>query len=471
MIHSIRKRLLAFLLTAVSLVLILIILGNYFLDKRDIESHMDLFLSQSALAFQALVSDNLVNDNMLMKNADKIQQRLNTIPSSPYVRRKIIFDAKFQFQIWNANNTKLLIHSFNAPLQPLSNGTPGFSWKTINGDNWRVFTSVTPENHIIFNIAERYETRAELGNLIAADDFYIALLAFPLLALFIWVVVSRSLRPLQAISAEVASRVPGYLEPLKVKDAPEEIKPLVDEVNQLLLRLKQALDREKRFAADAAHELKTPLAALKAQVQLIVATSHDDDMTDQCQRLLRVVDRSNHMIEQLLTLSRIIPEEAESFNDFAEIDIHKMATETLTLLVPAAVEKSIDIGLDCPDGPMKFTANAPMIGIMLRNLVDNALRYSPEHSFVTVSLHKTTNHMVLSVVDNGPGIPPELRARVFERFYRVLGTNTQGTGLGLAIVQQIASLHQAQVTLGTGPDGSGLKVTVTFPLKPQVIKR
>lgn len=469
MINSIRRRLLAFLLIAVLLVLTLVIFGNYFLDKRDIESHMDLFLSQSGLAFQALVSDNID-----LKNANKIQQRLNTIPASSriyYTKEKISFNEKFQFQIWNFNNTKLLIHSVNAPLQPLSDGAPGFSWKKIDGDNWRVFTSVNPENHVIFNIAERYETRAELGNLIAADDFYIALLAFPLLALFIWVVISRNLKPLQAISAEVASRVPGYLEPLKVKDAPQEIKPLVDEVNQLLLRLKRALDREKRFAADAAHELKTPLAALKAQVQLIVATSHDDDMTDQCQRLLRIVDRSSHMIEQLLTLSRIIPEEAESFNDFAEIDIHKMATETLALLVPAAVEKSIDIGLDCPDGPMKLTANAAMIGIMLRNLVDNALRYSPEHSFVTVSLNKTTNHMVLSVIDNGPGIPPELRARVFERFYRVLGTNTQGTGLGLAIVQQIASLHQAHVSLGAGPDGSGLKVTVTFPLKPQIIKR
>lgn len=467
MIHSIRKRLLSLLMLTMLVVLAFIALGNYFLDRGDIERHLDVLLGQSGLAFQALVGDDLLN-----RNLPDLQEKLNHIPvlSKNYLQSinddvSINFDEKFQFQIWNSNNNTLIVHSARAPSEPLSKGKDGFSWITLKGQTWRVFTSRDPVNHTVLNIAERDDVRAEIGNIIARDDFIIALLAFPLLALAIWMVISRSLRPIQTISSEVASRVPGYLEPVKVQDVPAEIRPLVDEINKLLLRLKRALDREKRFAADAAHELRTPLAALKAQVQLIIATqSQEPPFTEHSQRLLRIVDRSSHIIEQLLTLSRIIPEEADNFNDFDPVDLHKITTETLTLLVPHALEKSIELSLDCPDGPLRLNANTTMLGILIRNLVDNAIRYSPEHSQVMVTIEKTAQTAILTVTDNGPGIPPELRSRVFERFYRVLGTNTQGTGLGLAIVQQIAALHQAEVRLGTGTEGHGLKVSISLPL-------
>ncbi len=467
MTHSIRKRLLSLLMLIMVVVLILIALGNYFLDRGDVERHLDVLLGQSGLAFQALVGDD-----MLHRDLPALQQKLDKIPvlSRSYVRpfddNNINFIEKFQFQIWDEYNHTLLVHSAHAPKEPLSNGKAGFSWITLKGQTWRVFTAKDPENHTVLNIAERDDVRAELGNIIAKDDFIIALLAFPLLALAIWIVISRSLAPVQSVSAEVASRVPGYLEPVSVKHAPAEIRALVDEINKLLLRLKRALDREKRFAADAAHELRTPLAALKAQVQLIIATQPKEPAFDEhSQRLLRIVDRSSHVIEQLLTLSRIIPEDTDSFNDFASVDIHKITTETLTLLVPQALEKSIELSLNCHEDKIMLDANATMLGILIRNLVDNAIRYSPLHSEVMVCLEKTVDAVILTVTDNGPGIPPELRSRVFERFYRILGTHTQGTGLGLAIVQQIASLHQAEVRLGAGHDGQGLSVIVVFPLQ------
>lgn len=467
MMSSIRKRLLSLLMITMVIVLAFIALGNYYLDRGDIEHHLDAMLGEAAFAFQALVGNDLLH-----RNIPELQQKLNNIPviSKSYlsiINNKDITNIheRFQFQVWNDSLSKLIIHSAHAPFVPFTNGTNGFSWITIHGQTWRVFTASDPINHTIFCIGERDDVRAEIGNIIARDDFLIALLAFPLLALAIWIVISRSLRPLQTISSEVASRVPGYLEPVKVQYVPSEIRPLVDEINKLLLRLNRALDREKRFAGDAAHELRTPLAALKAQVQLIIATqTQNPDMAEHTQRLLATVDRSSHIIEQLLTLSRIIPEATEGFHDFTSVDLHRITTETLALLVPHALEKSIELSLECPDGPVMLNANTTMLGILIRNLVDNAIRYSPEHSEVLVNIEKTPQAIILSVADNGPGIPPELRSRVFERFYRILGTNTQGTGLGLAIVQQIASLHQAEVRLGAGVEGRGLTVTITLPL-------
>ncbi len=464
MLLSIRKFLLVNLLISIIITSSVIAIGNYILGQKDIQHHLDSLLSQSGLAFLSVIGDETNPATLL-----KMQMQLNALPTTGKKYYKKIYNPfnygyedKFQFQIWNKNH-QLLIRSANAPLEPMSNGQEGFSNTKIHGEPWRVFTATNKHNGLTIDIAELYDVRSELGNRMARDDLYIMLLVYPLLGLNIWLIIGKGLDSLRRVTDEVAHREPHYLEPVNLSLVPQEIKPLVNELNNLFLRLYQALEREKRFAGDAAHELRTPLAALKTQVQLALKIDDEQQRRLILEKLIASVDRSTHVVQQLLTLSRIVPEESRTLQDIAPVNIHKLAVEEVSLLVPAALEKNIELELICNDTSGTIEGNATALGIMLRNLVDNAIRYSPPNSFVTVKVENQMETVMVSVTDNGPGIPAELRARVFERFYRILGTKQAGSGLGLAIVQQIAMLHHAQVSLDTPENGVGLRVTVTFP--------
>jgi two-component system sensor histidine kinase QseC len=464
MIISIRKFLLVNLLISIIITTSVTAIGNYILDQKDIQYHLDSLLSQSGLAFQVLLGNKTDTSSLL-----ELQKALNSVPAvgKKYYDRiynpfKYQYEDKFQFQVWNAQR-QLIVHSANAPLEPLSNGKEGFSNKKIKNEEWRVFTTINPETHVTFDIAERYDIRAELGNRMARDDLYIMLLVYPLLGLNIWLIIGKGLDSLRRVADEVSHREPHYLEPVDVSSVPIEIKPLVEELNKLFLRLRLALEREKRFAADAAHELRTPLAALKAQAQLALKVSQDVQLQEIIHKIIASVDRSAHIVQQLLTLSRIVPEEANTLQDIAPVNMHKLAVDEISLLVSAALEKNIELELICEDETATIEGNMTALSIMLRNLVDNAIRYSPANSFVQVKIENLANEVVLSVKDNGPGIPAELRSRVFERFFRILGTKQSGSGLGLAIVQQIAMLHHAKVKLSSPDHGTGLIVTVSFP--------
>lgn len=470
MLISIRKFLLVNLLISIVITTSVTAIGNYILDQKDIQYHLDSLLSQSGLAFIALIGDKTEPQDL-----KKIQSQLDSVPSigkdyyeNVYNPFNYNYEDKFQFQVWNKDH-QLLIHSANAPSEPLSNGKVGFSNKHIKNQSWRVFTAKDVETGLTLDIAERYDVRAELGNRMARDDLYIMLLVYPLLGLNIWLIIGKGLDSLRRVADEVSHREPHYLEPVDVSSVPIEIKPLVDELNRLFLRLRQALEREKRFAADAAHELRTPLAALKTQAQVALKVTDVEQQREIIQKIISSVDRSAHVVQQLLTLSRIVPEEAQTLQDITQVNLHKLAVEEISMQVPAAMEKNIELELDCPDENTVIEGNTTALSIMLRNLVDNAIRYSTRDGFVKVKLMNLANEVIMTVTDNGPGIPAELRSRVFERFYRVLGTKQSGSGLGLAIVQQIAVLHQAKVKLGTPDNGVGLQVTVTFPKKYKAV--
>ncbi len=248
---------------------------------------------------------------------------------------------------------------------------------------------------------------------------------------------------------------------MQLTEIPIEIKPLVAELNELFIRLKLAFDRNKRFAADAAHELRTPLAALKTHAQVALKADNDTDRNKALQSVIESVDRSSHVVAQLLTLSRL--GEEERLLDLKPLDLHKLATEMMAYLAPHAIEKDIEIELaPSPDDPIIMGSDIAL-GILIRNVVDNAIRYTPERGEVKVAIIETGNEIILRVTDTGTGIPPELRERVFERFYRILGTKASGSGLGLAIVSQISKLHNATISLSTPPNGTGLQFDVAFP--------
>ncbi len=463
---SIRKFLLINLLLAITITTTLTAIGNYYLDQKDIQDHLDTLMAISALSYQALLGDDLHQ-----RPLTKIQEALETIPQKidAYYQKRYLNDEppenyldKFNFQVWT-NGGKLLLHSSTAPKVPLTSETDGFSDKKIADQNWRVFTSYNDKAGIRTVLAERYDTRNELGHRIAQDDLYIMLLTFPLSGLLIWIIIGRGLDSLEKVAEEVANRAPTHLEPVDLHEVPEEIKPVIDELNKLFYRLKEGFEREKRFAADAAHELRTPLAALKAQAQVALNSSDIEEKNHALQKLIASVNRSTHIVQQLLTMSRLVPE-ATSLNDDDDVNLGKLTREMLAMLAPSAVEKQIELEFESDDKIPRINGNPTALGILIRNLVDNAIRYCGENGRVIVRLLKQNNELVLEVSDNGPGIPPELQARVFERFFRVLGNKSPGSGLGLAIVQQICDLHGGRVVLDSPKTGTGLIVRVYLPI-------
>ncbi|MFT4059431.1 MAG: ATP-binding protein [Legionella sp.] len=465
---SIRKFLLFNLLLAITITTTLTAIGNYYLDQKDIQDHLDTLMAVSALSYQALLGDD-VHERPLTK----IQNTLDTIPQKidTFYQKRFLNDEppenymdKFNFQVWT-NGGKLLLHSPTAPKIPLTSEIDGFSDKKIAEQDWRVFTTYNDKAGIRTVLAERYDTRNELGHRIAQDDLYIMLLTFPLSGLLIWIIIGRGLDSLDKVAGEVANREPSHLEPVDLQEIPEEIKPVIDELNKLFYRLKEGFEREKRFAADAAHELRTPLAALKTQAQVALHTNDINEKNQALHKLIASVNRSTHIVQQLLTMSRLVPEAAH-IDGKDEVHLSRLTREILAMLAPSALQKQIDLELESNDAEnLVIYGNPTALSILVRNLVDNAIRYSNEHSQIKVCLAKAANNEVMiEVSDNGPGIPAELRARVFERFFRVLGNKSPGSGLGLAIVQQICDLHGGRVILDAPKEGTGLIVRVFLPI-------
>lgn len=463
---SIRKFLLINLLFAVTLTTTLTAVGNYYLDQKNIQEHLDTLLAISALSYQALLGDD-VHERPL----NSIQQALNTIPSKietyyQHAQPSEYYLEKFNFQVLSDSN-KLLLHSSGAPKIPLYSSTEGFHNKLVEQQHWRVFTTINSKAHTRTVLAERYDTRNELGKRIALDDLYIMLLVLPLSGLLIWIAIGRGIDSLESVAEELANREPNYLEPVKIESVPEEIRPVIDELNKLFFRLKEAFEREARFAADAAHELRTPLAALKAQAQVALNTTDINEKNIALQKVIASVNRNTHIVQQLLTMSKLVPDQVFSC-DLDNVDLIKITREILAMLAPSAIEKQIEIEFEADQNVDMFPGTPTAISILVRNLVDNAIRYTDPGGHIVVRVRQQNKNVVLEVQDNGPGIAPQFRARVFERFFRVLGNKTTGSGLGLAIVQQIVSLHHAHIMLDNPETETGLIVRVFFHLKPRV---
>lgn len=284
-----------------------------------------------------------------------------------------------------------------------------------------------------------------------------ALLGLPVLGFWIWLATWRGLRPLDAVAGEIAARRPDKLEPVAPASAPQEIRPLVEAINGLFLRVGQALESERRFTADAAHELRTPLAALAAQAQVAQRARDDDERNHAIGQLIASSRRAARLVDQLLTLARLDPDNAAVTET---VSLDRLAEEACALHGAEAMGKGVALELDA--AAATTTGNADMLRILLRNLVDNALRYTPAGGRVTVAVAPG----IVSVTDTGPGIPPEERQRVFDRFHRLAGQETEGSGLGLSIVARIAERHGATIGLADGDGGKGLRVTVRFSARP-----
>ncbi|CAN5454274.1 hypothetical protein BH10PSE19_BH10PSE19_19960 [soil metagenome] len=337
MTFSIRKFLLINLLTAIIVITTLTVMGNFYLDAKDINRHLDSLLQRTNYLFEVLLQNNMEEEHL-----KKIQASFATTAPLPdyhlfsdkYGSNAADGAGKYQFQIWNKDK-KLLLHSPNAPHEIL-NTPEGFSHTIINGDNWRVYSRYSPELEVTIAVAERQSLRTELANRIVHDDIYIMLLIYPLSVALIWIIVGRGLSSLKRISAEITKRIPNYLEPIDTHATPLEIKPLIEELNKLFLRLQDAFEREKRSAGDAAHELRTPLAALKTQAQVALNATDETERRQLLKNVIMGVDRCTHVVQQLLTLSRLVPDANTPLTDITSVNLSKLAAEVVAQLAPFA---------------------------------------------------------------------------------------------------------------------------------------
>jgi two-component system sensor histidine kinase QseC len=448
MIRSIRHFLLISLLISITLASSITAIGNYLLDKQVTQGYLD---GQLAKIFSFIeVLNQAAKKNTTVR--DDIGVYFNQATAS--ATRNLLF------QVWDKKNNLRLFSPANAT-ESLLDAPTGFSDRRIHHKNWRVYAAFDPTSHEKIIVAELYDIRNKLADDITLSNAYILLVTYPLFGFSVWMIIGLALRSITRVTSEISNRASTYLEPVDPENTPLEIKPLVEELNQLFIRLKLAFERNKRFAADAAHELRTPLAALKTQAQVALKADTESDRNNAMQKVLQGVDRSSHMVAQLLTLSRLGQEEALS--DIKPVDLHKLAAEIIAYLVPVALEKQIEIELEPSPEDSMVSGNDITLGILIRNIVDNAIRYTPPNGEVKVQLLNQNRRVIFRVTDSGPGIPAELRERVFERFFRILGATAPGSGLGLAIVSQIANLHSADVVLGAPENGVGLQFDIIFP--------
>jgi two-component system sensor histidine kinase QseC len=362
------------------------------------------------------------------------------------------------FQIWERGSV-LRLHSVNAPEARLSERLQGFSDATLGGKRWRVFSTWDDERRFVVQVGERDEARREITTGVATSLLVPLLFALPVLGLFIGFTVARTLRPLSALGREVETRKPGDVTALETAGAPDEVMPLVRSLNKLFTRIATLVENERRFTADAAHELRTPLAAVKAQAQVAQVAANSEERRRALDNVLAGCDRATRLVEQLLTLARL---EADQIRTHAErCDLRALAQRAIAELAPAALSKEIEIELE-GDSAVEIECHPALIAILLRNLIDNAIRYSGRDGRVHVVVASVARTRTITVTDEGLGIPIEERANVGRRFYRAPGTDASGSGLGLSIARRIAEIHGGELSLADNPAGRGLQVTVTF---------
>lgn len=371
------------------------------------------------------------------------------------------FDGEsFNFQVWSLADKRLLVQSPWAPDEPLiSDFQNGFQDVTLRGERWRAYAVADRDGRIQVQFAKseaqlRKETTERMRNGLA----FLSVL-FLILTGMTWLVMRRAFRPVDRARDAILSRPAMDLAPLPTSGMPGELQPFIQSINSLLERLSASLDRERRFLADAAHELRTPLAALSAYAELAVRSDTQQARDQAVDKLRDVATRTTRLAEQLLDQART---EAQSEGPAELVALDRLAEMIVRDNEALAHRKQQRISLDAR--PASVHGGVDALGVLLRNLLDNALRYTPEGGRVAVSCVSLSDGGArLSVADNGPGIPPAERERVFDRFYRKAGSVERGSGIGLSLVAQIATRHGARIEWGPGLDGRGVGITVTFP--------
>ncbi len=440
--YSIRFRLLLMILLTVLLLWGAVICFTWWRTNRDINRVYDAELIQVARLLAVATSHESEEHDLGDYEADL---------------SKAGYRFPLLFQIWSHSN-RLMVRGPDAPTHPLSEANrDGFSDVNFNNLDWRVYTLNLEHDDFRVQVARSHAERQRLVNEFVIDVVKPLLLALPLFGM-LWWVVHRGLEPLRQVSRLIAERDYGHLHPVSVERIPEESSRLVEEINALLTRLRASIERNSRFTADVAHELRTPIAGMLVQLQSDDAGLDPEERRQVILKVRRGLERLGHVVNQLMVLASIEPDRIR--RNFRELELTAIAGDVMSDLSPLALEKSLELEL-IASKPVYCYGNRELISIMIANLLGNAIKFTPEDGFVRVAIETTAQEISLFVEDSGPGIPHDRKAWVFERLNRI--SHGGGSGLGLSIVKEICRLHQASIELSDGVNGKGLNVKLVLP--------
>ena len=438
--HSLRGRLLWFLLAAITIAALAQASIAYRTALHDADQIFDYHMQQMALSLRS---------GTPLSNTE-VRERMEANSEGGAGNDDMVV------QMWSPDGVQMF-HSVSRARLP-QRAVLGFSNVKANGTVYRVFSIQTANQTV--QVAQDLAVRRNMAGNLALRTLGPIAVMMPILMLVVWWVVSGSLEPVARVRSQVASRQADDLSPVSEAGLPDEVRPLVQELNLLFGRVKTAFDAQQNFVADAAHELRTPLAALRLQAQSLERADNADARKLAVARLTAGIDRATRLVEQLLVLAR---QEATAATGAAcrPVDLADLARRTVADLAGVAAAKGVDVGVQQAD-PASVEGQPDALQILLRNLVDNAIKYTPAGGTADISVVLDGGAARVTVEDSGPGIPEEERERVFDRFYRVAGSEAAGSGLGLAIIKAIAERHGATLTLGRSERLGGLAATVVF---------
>ncbi|MFL1527505.1 ATP-binding protein [Pseudomonas sp. O230] len=451
---SIRRRTLTLIIGLMLAGLAVISVFNLHDSNHEIAEVYDAQLAQNARLLQGVMRMPLAT-----KEHAELYQAFNKalgeaeprVDGHPY-------ETKIAFQVWNAKG-EVLVHTASAPSFIAPPAKPGYSDVVdLNNRHWRAFMLEDKQNNLRIWVGERDDVRSDLVGRIVRHTLWPNVLGSLILAAMVWMAIGWGLKPLADMAATLRARHSGSLEPLQLNPLPSELEPMQAALNRMLAQIQEVLGRERRFIADAAHEMRTPLAVLRVHAQNLLEAGTEQERRESLAFLIAGVDRTSRLVNQLLTMARLEPKATAPV--LHGIDLCATVRASLVQLTPWILSKDLELAFDVSEQPFEMVADAAVIDIALNNLISNAVNFSPEQGVITVKLSQADGFYSLSVEDQGPGINESDRGRLFERFYS--RGNAQGAGLGLTIVNTIATRLGGRITLANRPEG-GLCATLSIP--------
>jgi two-component system sensor histidine kinase QseC len=428
--YSLRRRLLALVLLATLLIWCLAAILSYRQARHDVQEMMDAHMAQTASLLLAQASQT---PTLLAELPDL----LKTMKGSGKHHMELLVE----FQIGRPDGS-VLARSANAPANSLV-GEPGLTDQEIDGQTWRTLVVMTESGDLRIQVFQSLRQRNKEALEIASNTVLPLGLLIPFLIGLIYFSVRRGLKPLEDLAMGVSQRSPENLQAFDTASIPKEVSPLISALNSLLGRLGQALENERRFTSDAAHELRTPLAAIRVQAQVALSSTDTEQHRHALDQVLAGTGRATRLVEQLLRLARLDP--LARLPQTQKLDLVATVAALMDEVIPGATERASDLKLESCEAPITVSGDAELLTIAMRNLIDNALRYTQTGCRILVFVRQEHGEAIFGVRDAGPGVKPEELPMLIERFYRSNNTHAEGSGLGLAIVRRIAELHGARL--------------------------
>jgi len=466
------------LLTAMLAVIMAVGGATLYFSYNDAQDEIEeLFDAEMAQFARALIS--IIAPQIGHRDVKEIQAEIDQLPqfqSDSFSGKESnayghAYEKKIAFQFLDRDQN-VILRSTNAPIIPMhhggAQGNEGFNNSNFNLHQWRVFSLWDISSQYQVQVAERNDVRNELATLISKRLLTPSLISLPIISLLVWLAIGRGLAPLPELVRQVFMRDPNNLSPLSGGNTPREIKPLIAVLNKLFSQLKNAIESERRFTGNAAHELRTPLAAIKTQAQVALRAIDENKKNEALIQVIKGVNRSSHLLEQMLTLARLDFDisEPQQASNFKEVLLN--VTNDLSMVT---ARRQIRIQYQDEICDFFTSVNAYHLQILLRNLLENAIQYSPERSLVTLKIYTHNNKATVNVIDQGSGVAEDEITQIFDRFYRGNKSNVEGCGLGLSIVKLICELYGLDLNVANvKPNGFCVSFTIPVIVKVELVR-